>query len=435
MAYSWEHLSPQEKAAILDAIGNAEVCPSPRLVEISWQDRCNIDCFFCSTAEMRAGGSELSHGRLLSLFDEMRELGVRSVRLTGGGEPLFRKDAAELIGELGLRGIHINDVTTNAVLLTEPVVRALYGAGCDEIHVSLNTAEPDSYAAMMQTSQRNFLRVVANVRRAVAIKKETGSHCDIKLQFLIYRDNYRQIPLMHRLFRESGADSFWFNGLFAVGRPTPTMSEAEIDGMLRLYQEVVSEDLGERLTGFSFWERPIADRIAQATRAALNQRPFLRRLRARGRRLRAGWATRTLSSLHEFCLIGWYSTSINANGDVVPCCILQDRKTAILGNIRDRSLREVWEGPAYRRLRAELREIMARRGEGVPPGACVVEEVCAGKGLCPNRSFYWADDAPFRRKFHRMVEEIPAPNSPARGRALQTLLPNYPGDNRSAREG
>ena len=434
MAYSWEHLAPREKAAILDAIGNAAACPSPRLVEISWQDRCNIDCFFCSTAEVRAGGFELPRERLLSLFDEMREMGVRAVRLVGGGEPLFRKDAAELIGELGLRGIRVNDVTTNAVLLTEPVVRALYATGCDEIHVSLNTAEPDSYAAMMQTAEKNFDRVVANVRRAAAIKKETGSRCEIKLQFLIYRDNYRQIPQMHRLFRESGADSFWFNGLFVV-RPMPTMSDAEIDEMLRLYQEMVSEDLGEHFTGFSFWERSIADRIAQATRAALNEVSLARRLRAQGRRLLAGWASRRLSSLHEFCLIGWYSTSINANGDVVPCCILQDRKTAVLGNIRDRALREVWEGPAYRRFRAELREVMARRGEGVPPGACVVEEVCVGKGLCPNRSFYWADDAPFRRKFHRMVEEMPAPNSPARSRAPQTLLPNYPGHNRPAQEG
>ena len=434
MAYSWEHLEPREKSAILDAIGNADACPPPRVVEISWQDRCNIDCFFCSTAEMRAGNFELPRGRLISLFEEMRELGVRSVRLTGGGEPLFRKDAAELIGELGLRRIRVNDVTTNGVLLTEPVLRALYAAGCDEIHVSLNTAEPGSYAAMMQTAEKNFERVVENVRRAAAIKKETGSRCEIKLQFLIYRDNYRQIPRMHRLFRESGADSFWFNGLFAVGRPFPAMSEAEIDEMLRLYQGVVSEDRGECLTGFSFWERPIAGRIAQATRAALNRGPLPRRLRERGRRFLAGRESRKLSSLHEFCLIGWYSTAINANGDVVPCCILQDRKSAVLGNIRDRRLREVWEGPAYRRFRAELREIMARRGAGLPSGACVVEEVCVGKGLCPNRSFYWADDAPFRRKFHQMVEEMPAPDTPGRSRAPRTLLPNYPGDDAPARE-
>ncbi len=89
----------------------------------------------------------------------MAALGVRGVRLMGGGEPLFRKDAEALIRSLGAHGLRIADVTTNGVLLTEPVVRALYAAGCDEICVSLNTADPDSYAAMMQTTPQNFGRV------------------------------------------------------------------------------------------------------------------------------------------------------------------------------------------------------------------------------------------------------------------------------------
>ena len=107
MAYSWERLTAEEKAAILGARSRGGPAPAPRVVEISWQDRCNIDCFFCSTAEIRAGNFALSRERLLALFDEMQAMGVRAVRLMGGGEPLFRKDAAELIGELGARGLRI----------------------------------------------------------------------------------------------------------------------------------------------------------------------------------------------------------------------------------------------------------------------------------------------------------------------------------------
>jgi molybdenum cofactor biosynthesis enzyme MoaA len=67
--------------------------PASARRRLSWQDRCNIDCFFCSTAEIRAGNFELSRERLENLFAEMAALGVRGVRLMGGGEPLFRKDA------------------------------------------------------------------------------------------------------------------------------------------------------------------------------------------------------------------------------------------------------------------------------------------------------------------------------------------------------
>ncbi|MEP6994182.1 MAG: radical SAM protein [Acidobacteriota bacterium] len=423
MAYSWERTTADEKAAILDAIAGAPA-PPPRVVEISWQDRCNIDCFFCSTSEIRAGNFELSTERLESLFGQMKALGVRGVRLMGGGEPLFRKDAEALIRRMGELGLRISDVTTNAVLLTEPVVRALFATGCDEICVSLNTADSQSYAAMMQTTAKNFDRVLENVRRAAAIKRETGSDCRIRLQFLVYQDNYRQLPQMARVFRESGADSFWLNGLYPV-RPMPTMSEEDIAAMLRLYEDVLSEDYFEHLEQFSFWERAIAERIAAATRAVFARAPLRRRAQVKLRHLLDTDArkARAAAQLHEFCLVGWYSMTLNANGDAVTCCILQDHKTAVLGNVHGSSLEEIWLGSAYERFRAELREIMARRGEvGDLSHSCSVEGLCAQKDACPNRSYYWSDDLDFRRTFHETVEAM----RPPEGQPFATLAGGTP---------
>lgn len=411
MAYAWEHLTPEEKTSILRAVSGAAEPPPPRVVEISWQDRCNIDCFFCSTSEIRAGNFELSSERLESLFGQMRAMGVKGVRLMGGGEPLFRKDAEALIRKLGEHGLRIADVTTNGVLLTEPVVRALYTAGCDEICVSLNTADPQSYAAMMQTTPKNFDRVVENIRRAASIKRETGSDCRIRVQFLIYQDNYRQLPQMARLFRETGADSFWLNGLYPV-RPMPLMSEEDIAAMLRLYEEVLAEDYFEHLERFSFWERSIAERIDASTRAVFAAAPLWRRARVKLQHALDAGARRAKAAgeLHEFCLVGWYSMTVNANGDAVTCCILQDHKSAVLGSIHASSLSEIWLGSAYDRFRRELREIMARRGKVDDfSHSCAVEGLCAQKDACPNRSYYWSDDLEFRREFHQTVEAMPAP--------------------------
>jgi MoaA/NifB/PqqE/SkfB family radical SAM enzyme len=412
--YAWEHLTRTEKTAILNSIADGDAPPPPpRVVELSWQDRCNIDCFFCSTAEIRAGNFELSRERLEGLFAEMAALGVRGVRLMGGGEPLFRKDAESLIRSLGAHGLRIADVTTNGVLLTEPVVRALYAAGCDEICISLNTADPDSYATMMRTASRNYGRVLENVRRAAAIKREVGADCRLRLQFLIYQDNYRDLPRMAEVFRESGADTFWLNGLYPV-RPMPTMSEDDVAEMLRLYESVLAEDYFEHLEKFSFWEQSIADRIDASTRAVFSRAPLARRARIRLRHTLTAGAKREAESarLHEFCLVGWYSMTVNANGDAVTCCILQDHKTAVLGSVHAASLAEIWNGPLFARFRAELREIMARRG-AIAAGdfgrSCVIEPLCAQKDACPNRSYYWANDLAFRREFHRMVETLPRP--------------------------
>jgi MoaA/NifB/PqqE/SkfB family radical SAM enzyme len=388
MAYSWERLTADEKSSLLRGIAGGVPLAPPRVVEISWQDRCNIDCFFCSTSEIRAGNFELPAAQLESLFAQMRAMGVRGVRLMGGGEPLFRKDAAALIRRLGAHGLRITDVTTNGVLLTEPVVRALYESGCDEICVSLNTAEPESYAAMMQTAPKNFDRVVENVKRAAEIKRETGSDCLIKIQFLVYQDNYRQLPQMARLFRQTGADRFWFNGLYPV-RPMPMMTEEDIAAMLRLYEDVLAEDYFDHFERFSFWERSIAERIDASTRDVFGRAPVWRRARIKWNQLFAAGARRARESaaLHEFCLVGWYSMTLIASGDAVTCCILQDHKSAVLGNIHSQTLSEIWSGSAYQRFRSELREIMARKGSVDDfSGACSVEGICAQKNVCPNRS-------------------------------------------------
>ena len=41
--------------------------------------------------------------------------------------------------------------------------------------------------------------------------------------------------------------------------------------------------------------------------------------------------------------------------------------------------------------------------------SCAVEGLCAEKGACPTRSYYWEGDADFRRQFHEMVEAMPIP--------------------------
>ena len=76
---------------------------------------------------------------------------------------------------IGRSGIPIENITTNAVLITEEVTNILLEGRCDEIIVSLNTADAESYSRMMQTPPRNFDRVVANVRHLIAERKRRGS--------------------------------------------------------------------------------------------------------------------------------------------------------------------------------------------------------------------------------------------------------------------
>ena len=73
--------------------------------------------------------------------------GVTKLRLTGG-EPLLRRDLADLVGELSLiEGVEDLALTTNGIMLPQHAA-ALKAAGLDRVTVSLDTLDPAIFRLM-----------------------------------------------------------------------------------------------------------------------------------------------------------------------------------------------------------------------------------------------------------------------------------------------
>ena len=406
----WTHLVPADKQAILRGIADGTAYGGPYHVEIHPADRCNVDCFFCSTAALR-GSDELPMPRFVELLGELREAGTRSLRLSGGGEPLFHRSIKAFLAAIADSGMPIENLTTNAVLLRSEVAELL-ARSCDSVTVSLNTGDAESYGAMMQTNPRNFQRVVDNVSALVAQRRGRGARTPrVTLQFLVWKGNYRTLPAMYRLARQIGADSILFNGLASLP-PEQHMTAAETDEMMELYEGLVSEDEYRRIACINSFEQDLSSRVAAmnrrvgARRGSLPRRVvrFLRRddwplaekvghLRREVRRRHHARGTRGLDS---YCTIGWHSMVIRTTGAVAPCCILQGKE---LGNVYRQSVREVWHGEAYQRFRAELSRILREREAWRPDPESdrTVDGLCGTKGACPVATFYFAEDVPFVR--------------------------------------
>ncbi|HEX6900995.1 MAG TPA: radical SAM protein [Thermoanaerobaculia bacterium] len=417
--FGWNHLTREDKAAILRGIADGTAYGGPYHVEIHPADRCNINCFFCSTAALR-GTDEVPMPRFEEMLGELRQAGTRSLRLSGGGEPLFHRGIRDFLRAIQAAGLPIENLTTNAVLMRSEVAELL-AATCDQITVSLNTADEATYASMMRTSARNFQRVVDNVK-ALTARRSRGRLPRVTLQFLVWKENYRTIPEMYRLAREAGVDEILFNGL-AYLDPTQRMTAAETDEMMGLYEEIVRLD-GYRTIGcINSFEQDLSARVAEmngrigAGRPALGPFQRLARLLPRDgfsvrdsfnhvrERLRHRLAARAgagSAGIENACMIGWHSMLIRTNGNVAPCCILQGKE---LGNVYRQSIQEVWHGEGYRRFRAELSRIL-RQGSGWehdPENDRTVDAMCgAGKG-CPVATFFYEQDVRFVRSLHRIT--------------------------------
>jgi MoaA/NifB/PqqE/SkfB family radical SAM enzyme len=413
----WKYLTADDKRQILQGVADGVAYGGPYHVEIHPADRCNIDCFFCSTAAIR-GTDEVPMPRFAELLGELREAGTRSIRLSGGGEPLFHRRIHDFLRAIEGSGLPIENVTTNAVLL-RPETAELLARTCDLVTVSLNTADPATYGAMMQTSERNFQRVVDNVKALIALRRARRStRPRVLLQFLVWKGNYRTIPEMYRLAREIGVDRILFNGLSSL-RPEQRMTPAETDEMMALYTEVVARDGYRTIGAVNSFEQDLGPRVAAMNAGLAAGRSPLRSIReaARflrgdgftlperlghlGERLRLRRAARGGRGLDSYCLIGWHSLLVRTTGAVAPCCILQGKE---LGNVYRQPLRAVWHGAAYNRFRAELSRILKER-EAWQPGAAdrTVEPLCGVKGACPAGTFYYEPDLPFLRSFNQIL--------------------------------
>ncbi len=149
-------------------------------LRISVTDRCNLRCTYCMP---ETGISLLKHEDILS-FEEIIEVvnvavqsGIRKVRVTGG-EPLVRKGVTSLIESIAhIEGINDLSLTTNAVLLEE-FAKPLADAGLHRLNISLDTCDPDRYAAITRGGD------IRKVVRGIVAAQKAGLH-PIKINCVI----------------------------------------------------------------------------------------------------------------------------------------------------------------------------------------------------------------------------------------------------------
>jgi len=121
-------------------------------LRVSVTDRCDLRCVYCMAEDMTflPKSEVLTLEELDRLCGSFIGLGVERIRLTGG-EPLVRKNMISLVRSLGARigagGLTELTITTNGSQLTK-MADQLYSAGVRRINVSLDTLDPQKFAAI-----------------------------------------------------------------------------------------------------------------------------------------------------------------------------------------------------------------------------------------------------------------------------------------------
>ena len=145
-------------------------------LRLSVTDLCNLRCRYCMPdgVEKLEREAVLTYEEFLRLAALFARCGIDTVRVTGG-EPLVRKNVAQLV--VGLKatpGIRRVTLTTNAVLLAEQLP-ALLDAGLDSVNISLDTLRPEVFRQI--TARDDFAAVQAGLQAALESSLPVKLNC------------------------------------------------------------------------------------------------------------------------------------------------------------------------------------------------------------------------------------------------------------------
>ncbi|MDC0681114.1 GTP 3',8-cyclase MoaA [Sorangium atrum] len=157
----------------------AHAGPAPRSARISVTDRCDFACTYCrpSRHDGYADG-KLMTAAWRTMFEALRDAGVRRVRLTGG-EPLLHPEIVSIVGCLASLGFEDLALTTNASQLAR-LAGPLRAAGLHRLNVSIDTLDPARFHEVTRGGE--LARVLDGIDAAIA-----AGFSPIKLNTVVLR--------------------------------------------------------------------------------------------------------------------------------------------------------------------------------------------------------------------------------------------------------
>lgn len=320
--------------------------PSIRLIAWEVTRACNLACKHCrAESRLEPYPEELSTEEAMGLIDSFPKTGNPIVIFTGG-EPLLRKDIFDLIRytkDKGLRCV----IAPNGTLLSSENVKKLKNTGIERVSVSIDGPDAESH---------NQFRGVPGAFEASLQGIENLKKQDLPFQIntTVTRDNLKNFKEIFSLAESLGAVAWHIFLLVPTGRASS------------ITQEVISAQEYENVLNWFYDFRKLTNMHLKATCAPQYHRILRQRAQEEG--IAVNYSNFGLDAISKGCLGGISFCFISHSGQVQPCGYLNLN----CGNIRERSLPEIWSKSSY------LNELRNRELYQGKCGICEYHNVCGG---------------------------------------------------------
>jgi SynChlorMet cassette radical SAM/SPASM protein ScmE len=304
---------------------------TPRSLDISITNRCNLQCTYCSHFTGAGDvGQDLPKEEWLKFFEELNRCAIMNVTLQGG-EPFCRKDLQELIEGIVRNRMRFNILSNGTLIADEMAAFLASSRRCDGVQVSIDGSVPTTHDACR--GEGNFLRAMQG------IKSLQNHNVPVSVRVTIHRENVWDLENVAELLLED------------IKLPTFSTNAASYMGLCRQNTDQVQLTAEERLLAMGTLlelEKKYNGRISATAGPLAEGKDWLEMEKACQQKSETIPGRGHLSG----CNGPMNTLAVRADGVMVPCIQMSHVE---LGRINRDGLQDVWQ------KHAELNRLRERR--------------------------------------------------------------------------
>lgn len=344
---------------------------SPLYVDFDVTLACNMKCIHCNVSAFEPLDNELSLEEVKALIDEMFDIGVYDLSITGG-EPLMRKDWKEILLHTHQYPAWKLVLNTNGTLWSEADVKFVAeNLPYFLVSVSVDGYTPETYGILRRTpSGKAATRHFEKAIKTVQLLKEYGA--GVALNYTVTKKNIEYFFDTAKLASDLGLTLLALK-FFPYGRGKEHLDELELDyttwaDFLRTLTKLKEEDSfgNVAMSTPCPWEMymPLMTEgyTAEDVERIWNYESPLR--------------NEYYKQMRELgCNAGVTTCAISPDGSVYPCGTVSAKIPAVYcGNTREEGLLHVWETSPFLK---KMRELKLSHIEGHCQD-CEFKNLCGG---------------------------------------------------------
>lgn len=300
--------------------------------------RCNLQCPYCYVGEDR-NKEELTRDEWFKIIDQIP---FYSFVTLVGGEPLIRKDFIDILMRTSKKVLGKMNVVSNGILINDEIIDAFIKSKMMLLSVSL-----DGYGKNHDINRAKdgiFEKIISNLENMNSRKK----HPMVDIKTIVLENNLDDLVKLYKLCDDMNFDflsiSFLRNNNLKQNSVLTDSFIPEFNGDYPIKQYFNMEHFREVYREL--------EELSKKSKVKIRYSPKFEYCKNPLDKIEEFFSTtenKPITDIYKPCMYPWSNMMITPSGDVYPCLSQK------IGNVKDMSVKDVFNMPHYRCFRKNLK--------------------------------------------------------------------------------